>query len=117
MCKRLKVKLKTQRPSNPKQAPEAIEDYQKKYPKLIEEYEQEDLYFQDEMRVGLRIELKRVWAGPQHRPEGPMKINYEYFYLYAAIDPFTGHLFALFLPNMKRVTFEIFIEYFQQAYH
>jgi len=32
MCKRLKVKLKTQRPSNPKQAPGAIEDYQKKVP-------------------------------------------------------------------------------------
>jgi len=69
------------------------------------------------MRVGLRTELKRVWAGPQHRPEGPMKISYEYFYLYAAIDPFTGHLFALFLPNMKRVTFEIFLEHFQQEYH
>lgn len=30
ICKRLKVKLKTQRPSNPKQEPGAIEDYQKK---------------------------------------------------------------------------------------
>lgn len=68
------------------------------------------------MRAGLRTELKRGWGGPGHRPDGKMKISYQYFYLYAAIDPFNGHLFALFLPNMKRVTFEIFLEHFQQEY-
>lgn len=89
----------------------------KKYPELVEEYGCEDIYFQDELRVGLRTELKRVWCGPKHQPLGKMKISYQYFYLYLALNPFSGHLFALFLPNMKRVTFELFLEHFQKEYH
>ena len=68
------------------------------------------------MRVGLRTELKSIWAGPEQAPIGKMSIRYRFFYLYAALNPFTGHLFALFLPNMKRVCMDIFLQHLRIEY-
>jgi transposase len=42
-----------------------------------------------------------------------VKLGYEYTYLYCAIAPAIGSLIALLLPDMSKVCFEIFIEYFK----
>lgn len=65
------------------------------------------------MRYGTPTQLKRRWTPIGHRPCCTVKIGYEFGYLYTAICPFTGDLFCLMLPNMKRECFEIFIEEFQ----
>ena len=60
------------------------------------------------MRYGTRTQLKRRWTPKGHRPACPVKIGYEFGYLYTAICPFTGDLFVLMLPSMKKECFEIF---------
>ncbi len=61
------------------------------------------------MRYGTRTQLKRRWTPAGHRPSCPVKIAYEFGYLYCAICPFTGDLFCLLLPSMKKICFEIFL--------
>ena len=64
------------------------------------------------MRYGTRTALKRRWTPVGHRPQCRVKIAYEFGYLYCAICPFTGELFGLLLPSMKKECFEIFLEEF-----
>lgn len=64
------------------------------------------------MRYGTRTALKRRWTPVGHRPECRVKIAYEFGYLYCAICPFSGDLFGLLLPSMKKECFEIFIKEF-----
>lgn len=64
------------------------------------------------MRYGTRTQLKRRWTPVGHRPQCPVKIAYEFGYLYCAICPFTGDLFCLLLPNMKKECFQIFTREF-----
>lgn len=43
-----------------------------------------------------------------------MKVGYQFCYLYAALCPFTGHLFALILPDMSKASFQLFCSYFSR---
>jgi transposase len=60
------------------------------------------------MRVGTRTCLGRKWTVFGERPVGRQKIGYEYLYLYVSIKPFTGELFALFLPRLNKECFALF---------
>jgi hypothetical protein len=75
---------------------------------LSKEFSDEDLEFEDEMRVGTRTALGRKWAPFGVRPTGKQKIGYQYLYLYVSIKPYTGELFALFLPRLDKECFAIF---------
>ncbi len=65
------------------------------------------------MRFGTRTELKRRWTPEGHRPQCPVKIGYEYGYLYCALSPPAGDLFCLLLPSMEKVCFEKFVTEFE----
>ncbi len=56
--------------------------------------------------------MKRRWTPEGHRPQCPVKIGYEYGYLYCALCPMTGDLFCLLLPSMEKVCFEKFAREF-----
>ena len=43
-----------------------------------------------------------------------MKIGYEFSYLYLALKPYTGEVFAMILPYMNMECFAIFIKEFNQ---
>ncbi len=60
------------------------------------------------MRVGTRTELGKKWTLFGERPVGRQKIGYEYLYLYVSLKPFTGELFAMFLPRLNKECFGIF---------
>lgn len=66
------------------------------------------------MRYGTRTTLKRRWTPSGHRPRCRVKIGYDFGYLYCALCPFTGDLFCLLLPNMKKECFQIFIDEFEK---
>ncbi len=68
----------------------------------------EEIEFEDEMRVGTRTELGRKWSLVGVRPTGKQKIGYEYLYLYVSVKPFTGELFAMFLPRLDKECFGLF---------
>ncbi len=60
------------------------------------------------MRLGARTALGRKWTPIGVRPCGRQRIGYEYLYLYVSLKPFTGELFAMFLPRLDKVCFGIF---------
>lgn len=64
------------------------------------------------MRYGTRTELSRRWTACGVRPTGEQIIGYEYGYLSAALNPRTGELFALLLPDMRVESFQVFVDEF-----
>ena len=81
---------------------------------MIQPYLRQAVYFQDQMRFGTRTELKRRWTPQGHRPKTPVRIGYQFCYLYAAVCPFTGRAFAMLLPQMNKECFGLFIQQFEQ---
>ena len=67
------------------------------------------------MRVGTRTDLGRKWAPQGHRPQAMVKIGYEFTHLFVAIAPFTGKIFAMFLPSLNNECFQIFGQQLQQG--
>jgi transposase len=67
------------------------------------------------MRFGTRTELKRKWTPQGHRPKAPVKIGYEFAYLYLALCPYSGEVFAMFLPYMSKECFLLFAQQFAQT--
>jgi DDE superfamily endonuclease len=64
------------------------------------------------MRSGTRSQCKRRWTPRGHRPQCRMKLGYQYCYLYAALNPYTGSLFSLILPDMTKDSFGVFTDHF-----
>ncbi len=75
---------------------------------------QEAVLFEDEMRFGTRTDLKKRWTPQGHRPKAPVKIGYEFAYLYLALCPFTGWLYAMLLPYANKQTFATFTQELNQ---
>jgi hypothetical protein len=70
------------------------------------------IFFEDEMRSGTRSQCKRRWTPRRHRPKCRVKLGYQYCYLYAALNPYTGSLFSLILPDMTKDSFGVFATHF-----
>lgn len=64
------------------------------------------------MRYGTRTVLGRGWTPIGKRPSGKMRIGYKYEYLYLALCPKSGDVFALFLPTMQTECYNIFLSEF-----
>ncbi len=64
------------------------------------------------MRYGTRTELGRRWTACRYRPSGAMPIGYNYGYLSVALNPRSGELFALILPDMTVESFQAFVDEF-----
>ncbi len=85
----------------------------KTFPHLKRRYKRR-IYLQDEMRSGTRTECKKRWAAKGHRPVCKVKLGYEFTYLYVAVNPATGKLIALLLPDMTKASFALFVEHFKK---
>ena len=70
----------------------------------------------DEMRFGTRTIAGRKWMHKGYRPKCEQKYGYSYCYLFQATQPSSGKSFSMFLPNMDRECFQLFIEEFNKAY-
>jgi len=64
------------------------------------------------MRFGTRTDLGRRWTAKGVRPPGEQIIGYEYGYLSVALNPASGELFALLLPDMRVESFQAFLDEF-----
>jgi transposase len=67
------------------------------------------------MRNGTRTNNKRRWTPKGIRPLYFVRIGYEYVYLYVAINPFEGKMFALFLPDITAESFQVFLDEFSRS--
>ena len=64
------------------------------------------------MRFATRAELGRGWTASGVRPSGEMLIGYEYGYLSVALNPRSGELLALILPDTRTESFQVFLDEF-----
>ena len=69
-------------------------------------------YFHDELRFGTRTDLGRRWTATGIKPIGSQHIGYDYGYLSVAINPVTGDVKMLILPNMTGASFQVFLDEF-----
>jgi hypothetical protein len=63
----------------------------------------------DEARFGLKIWYRRRWCPVGTRPPWIYDDEYEWLWLYAAVEPTTGQSFCLFLPRLDSTCFELFL--------
>jgi transposase len=74
--------------------------------------EDQQIWFEDEMRFGLRTQLKRRWTPKGIRPSGSTSMGYWWAYLYVALSPKPGQLQAWFMPDMQPTSFQAFLDDF-----
>jgi len=65
------------------------------------------------MRYGTRTHCRRRWTRHAHRPVCPVKLGYEWGYLYVALCPFTADMYALFLSHLDKQCFTYFLHQLQ----
>jgi transposase len=63
--------------------------------------ERVEVWVQDEARVGQQGTLTRVWAETGSRPAAVKQTEYEWAYLFAAVNPATGASSALIAPTVN----------------
>jgi transposase len=63
----------------------------------------------DEARFGQQGTNTRMWAPTGSRPTAVKQTRYEWVYLYAAVEPATGHSVALQAPHVNTATFNVFL--------
>lgn len=73
------------------------------------------LFCQDESRLGLHLPTPRRLTGFGIKPTLPLAPLYEYYWLYAAVEPATGETFWLEMPRLDYLCFEAFLREMAQA--
>ncbi len=74
------------------------------------------LFFQDESRSGLHLPLHRRLTASGVKPYQDINPVYEYYWLYAAVEPSTGEACWLEMPGLNSDNFEAFLQHFSQEY-
>jgi putative transposase len=72
--------------------------------------------FQDEAGFGRINKPKRCWCPAGVRPNVPCHHIREYRYLYGAVSPTDGDLFALVMPYTNTVCMNVFLRELSKAY-
>jgi len=60
-----------------------------------------EVWFQDEARIGQQGTLTNVWGLRGSRPTAVKQTEYEWLYLFAAVNPVTGASSALIAPSVN----------------
>lgn len=69
--------------------------------KLLEISPNKSLYFFDESRFGTHSNIGHGWFVRGSRTPMNVKLGFENFYLYGAVNPMTGEDFTLLLPYIN----------------
>jgi DDE superfamily endonuclease len=70
----------------------------------------------DERRRGLHLPSHRRLTGYGVKPVQIVEPLYEYYWLYAAVEPATGEAFWWELPRLEAACFRVFLRQFSQHY-
>ena len=71
-----------------------VQEIRRKHPE-----KQIEVWFQDEARFGQQGTLTTVWADRGSRPSTVKQTEYDWIYLFAAVNPLTGDSSALLAPT------------------
>lgn len=74
--------------------------------------EQEELWFFDESRFGTHSKIGHGWFKRGTRTPLKIKLGYQNFYLYSAVNPKTGEDFTLILPKVNTDCMNSFLSQF-----
>lgn len=74
------------------------------------------LFCQDESRIGLHLPSGRRLTLAGVKPHRVMCPLYEYYWLYAAVEPASGEAFWLELPWLDSGCFQLFLDHFSRHY-
>ncbi|HEX8432527.1 MAG TPA: IS630 family transposase [Longimicrobium sp.] len=74
------------------------------------------LFVQDESRLGLHEDVRRRLTARGTKPVQSMLPRYEYFWLYAAVEPATGESLVLEMPALDAHCFQAFLDEFAATY-
>lgn len=74
-----------------------------------------ELWAEDEMRVGLKPVLRRVWAPCGKRPMVRVKRRYKWVYVYGFVHPTTGETYWLILPTVNVEAFSLALKHFAKG--
>lgn len=66
----------------------------------------------DEGRFGLKVWLRRRWCPYGERPPWIYQDSYEWWWLYAAVEPTTGESYCLLLPWVTPECLQVFLDGF-----
>jgi putative transposase len=83
---------------------------------LKKEHHNLRVMYQDEAGFGRINKPKRCWCAKGHRPIVPCHHIREYRYLYGAVSPLDGEMFALVMSSADTVCMNIFLEELAKAY-
>ena len=64
-------------------------------------HKQIEVWFQDEARFGQQGTLTRMWAETGSRPTAVKQTEYEWCYLFGAVNPITGESSAMLAPTVN----------------
>jgi transposase len=70
----------------------------------------------DEARLGLKTWFRRRWCARGSRPPWVFQDQYEWGWLYLAVEPTTGQSVCLYLPRLDGCCLEIFLQTLRHAY-
>lgn len=73
-----------------------VQEIRQKHPE-----KQVEVWFQDEARFGQQGTLTTVWADRGSRPSAIRQTEYDWIYLFAAVNPQTGDSSALLAPTVN----------------
>lgn len=76
----------------------------------IESNPEKTLLFFDEARFGTHSKLGYGWFEKGQRPQVPIRLGFENFYVYSAIDVGSGQDFSLILPEVNIKTMNEFLK-------
>jgi hypothetical protein len=74
------------------------------------------VFCQDESRLGLHLPIRRRVTGSGVKPLQVVEPLYDYYWLYAAVEPTTGDTFWWELPRLDADCFTVFLRQFGQHY-
>jgi len=74
------------------------------------------VFAQDESRLGLHQDVRRRLTARGTKPVQAMWTRYEYFWLYAAVEPATGESLVLEMPALDAHGFQAFLDEFAATY-
>jgi transposase len=81
----------------------------------MEEYPDAELYFSDEARFGTHSNIGHGWFPTGSRTTVKIKVGYQNFYIYGAVNPILGKHFELLLPRANTVCMNVFLEEFSKT--
>jgi transposase len=73
--------------------------------------QQVEVWFQDEARIGQQGTLTNVWASCGSRPTAIRQTEYEWCYLFAAVNPMTGASSAMITPTVHTLLMDQHLEF------